>query len=256
MVCICTGMQYWPYAKQMIESSKKYFLVNHQVDYFLWSDMQDSDYGATVFETAAAEWPFPTLMRYHLFLQQEEILKEYDYIFYCDVDMVFVGEVGNEILGDGLTMAKHPMYDLKKIYIPPYEPNKESSAYIHRLGRISVDENGKKWFEPLYAAGGFQGGRSEDFIKAMKVMKKSIGEDFNRNYNAIWNDESHWNRYLLDNPPVIVLSPSYVYPDSMIEEYYYKIWPEKYTPKLVTLTKSFSTSKEGGDAIRKTIGNL
>lgn len=253
---ICTHPNYWQYAKDAIEGARKFLLPEHDKDFFLWTDMpENTHYGATVVPTEAAEWPFPTLMRYHLFLQMEEKLKDYDYIFYSDIDMRYVDFVGNEILGDGITAAQHPMYAVRRQLIPPYEPNPASTCYIPRPGRIIKevyqDGTSKSMFEPLYYAGGFQGGKSADFIKAWKVMKRNIDTDFDNNYTAIWNDESHWNRYLFDNPPAVVLSPSYIYPDSMIDEYYVKVWGCNYPPKIVTLTKKFTTSKEAGDEARK-----
>ena len=203
-----------------------------------------------VFPAEPIEWPMPTLMRYHLFLQQEEELQKFDYVFYIDVDMRITDWIGEEILGDGITAAAHPMYYLRRNYIPPYEPNSESSAYIPRPGRL-IEEEGKKKFEPLYYAGGFQGGKTEDFIKAMKVMRQRIEEDFSRNYVAIWNDESHWNKYLFENPPKVVLNPSYIYPDSLVDRYYVPLWGRNYSPKIMTLTKAFSTTKEGGEAVSK-----
>src|SRR3990167_9684788 len=206
-----------------------------------------------IFPTEPVEWPLPTLLRYNLFLQQEEELKDFDYLFYIDVDMRITDWIGEEILGEGLTAAQHPMYALKRNLYPPYEPNPESTAFIPRPGR-TVEEDGKKRFEPLYYAGGFQGGKTEDFIKAMKVMRKNIERDFNKNYIAVWNDESHWNRYLFDNLPAIVLSPSYIYPDSLIPDYYVKqVWGRNYSPKIMTLTKNFTTSTEGGAAVQKLI---
>ena len=205
-----------------------------------------------VFPTEPVEWPLPTLLRYNLFLQQEEELQKYDYLFYVDIDMRITDWIGEEIIGNGLTAAQHPMYALKRNLQPPYEPNPESTAYIPLPGRF-VEENGKKRFESLYYAGGFQGGKTEDFIKAMKVMKGKVEKDFNKNYIAIWNDESHWNRYLYENPPAIVLNPSYVYPDSLIADYYFKIWGRNYSPKIMTLTKAFTTSAEGGAAVQKLI---
>lgn len=219
----------------------------------------DEVYKHTVFKTEKTPWPYPTLMRYHLYLQQEEKLKEYDYIFHCDIDMRFVNIIGDEILGEGLTVAQHPMYALREIYWYPYEPNKESAAYIKRPGIIQV-RDGKKMFMPVYAAGGFQGGKTGVFLDAMKAMKKNIDYDFNRNYISRWNDESHWNRflydYLNDEKPATVLSPSYIYPDSLIKEYYEKIWGCSYPPKIVTLTKRFSISKEAGAESAKKMQNL
>lgn len=256
LLFICLNSPYWPYIKQVIEDCNKYFLTDrtlgHKVDYFLWTDIPEgTNYGATVFPTEPVEWPMPTLMRYHLFLQQEELLKEYDYIFYMDADMRVVDFIDNEILGDGLTAAQHPMYALRHQYWNPYEPNPESAAYIKQPGRLIQNDDGKQMFQPLYLAGGFQGGTSSSFIKAMKAMKKGIDKDFMNNYMARWNDESHWNKYLYDHPPSVVLSPAYIYPDSLLKEYYIPLWGQDYKPKIITLTKPFSTTKEGGMAVQK-----
>lgn len=257
LLFISLNKNYWPYFKQVMEDCKHNFLPQHKVDYFVWSDMPESEItGATVIPTDAIEWPAPTLMRYHLFLNQEEKLKEYDYVFYLDADMRVVQKISDEILGEGLTAAEHPMYALRKEYIPPYEPNEKSAAYIKRPGKV-IDENGKPRFKPYYIAGGFQGGTSKTFLEAMREMKKTIDHDFDKlNYTAIWNDESHWNKYVFDkySGPLIVLGPEYIYPDSLIKEYYEPLWGKKYEPKIITLTKPFSLSKEGGKALNEMLG--
>lgn len=215
-----------------------------------------TDMGTTMFDVDSMEWPYPTLMRYHYFLEQEEYLKKFDYLFYIDLDMRVVNVVGDEILGKGLTAAQHPMYALSPNLWYPYEPNPESSAYIKTPGRLTIGDKGKPVFQPLYAAGGLQGGTTEEFIKAMRWMKQSTDKDFTKNYIARWNDESHWNRYLFDNPPDVVLSPAYVHPDSMVAEYYNKIWGRSYTPRIITLTKPFTTSKEGGAAAAEMMNKM
>lgn len=251
LLFICLNEPYWPYVKQVIEDCNKNFLSDHRLNIelsiFLWTDLPEgTTYGATVFPTDPQPWPTPTLMRYHLFLQQEETLKDFDYLFYLDADMRVVAPIGREIMGDGLTAAEHPMYALAKRFVPPYEPNKDSAAYIPRLGLVTTDaDTGNQRFKPLYAAGGFQGGKTADFIDAMKAMRKTIDADFDqRNYVAIWNDETHWNRYLFGySGPLTILSPSYIYPDSLIKEYYEPIWGCSYEPKIITLTKPFSLQK-------------
>ena len=218
-----------------------------------FADMEENLKGVNIIETEPAPWPTPTLMRYHLFLNEEERLKDYDYIFYLDADMRVVAKISDEILGEGLTAAEHPMYSLKKQYIPPYEPNKNSTAYIPRPGKVIPDENGTMRFKPYYYAGGFQGGNAQQFIEAMKTMKSNIDKDFNNNYIALWNDESHWNKYLSEHDPSIVLSPAYIYPDSLIKEYYEPLWGRSYEPKIITLTKPFTLSSQGAEELNKII---
>jgi hypothetical protein len=257
VIMVCVNQPYWPYLQPIINDMRTMLLPGHTKEFHIWSDILTSDpeadkkLNATIHPVEPIEWPHGTLLRYNLFLQQEEKLQDYDYLFYIDVDMRMVNVVGDEILGEGLTMAEHPMYAVRQEYIPPYEPNQNSTAYIKRFGTI-LNENGKQRLKPLYAAGGFQGGKTKDFIQAMKVMRKNIDKDFTNNYVAIWNDESHWNKYLSDiyEGKVIVLSPSYIFPDSLIDEYYVKVWGRKYPPKIVTLTKAFSTTPEAGAQLR------
>ena len=128
---ICLNEPYWIFLDRVIESARKFFLQGHDVDYLVWSDMpidRMKTKDVKVFPTESMTWPMPTLHRYHLFLQQEELLKEYDYVLYCDCDMLFVSKVGDEVLGEGLTMAQHPMYAISKMFVPPYEPNEKSTS--------------------------------------------------------------------------------------------------------------------------------
>lgn len=255
LMFIAVNPPYWQYAKQVIEGVKQFFLPGHNVEIMLWTDMQnwpeakDVNFGATVFPVDAMEWPYPTLMRYHFFLKQEEYLKKFDYIFYLDLDMRLVGIVGDEIFGPNLTMARHPMYQVRQNLWYPYEPNPSSAAHIRQPGKI-VLKDGKQMFEPIYAAGGFQGGTTESFLPAMKAMAANIDADLDKGYIARWNDESHWNHYLFEHgmQDVVDLDVSYIYPDSMINEYYKPIWGRDYTPRIITITKPFSTSAEGGAA--------
>lgn len=256
LMFICINQPYWQYLRPVVEGAKHFFLPGHDVEIMVWNDMHQYveargvNYGCTVFPVESIQWPYPTLMRYNYFLREEEYLKKFDYIFYLDLDMRLVGVVGDEILGPSLTMAQHPMYAIPHYLWYPYEPNPESAAFIKQPGRV-VDRDGKRFFQPLYAAGGLQGGVTQEFIKAMKAMQEGIDADMARGYIARWNDESHWNKYLFERgmDDVVVLSPSYVYPDSMIDGYYKpKVWHKDYTPKIITLTKPFTVSKEGGAA--------
>lgn len=256
IVVLSLNEPYWQYASPLIESARRFLLKGHDVDFILFSDMpKDTVIDAKIIPTEPHAWPLPTLMRYSIMLRQEELLSQYDYIYFCDCDMKFVSRVGEEILGK-LVGAQHPMYAIRKDYVPPYEPNEKSTSFIPRPGRV-ITENGQKRFEPLYFAGGFQGGRSDIFIKAMKEMKEMIDKDFiENNYVPIWNDESAWNAYLFKNPPTVVLNPSYIYPDTLIGSYYKKVWGCNYIPKLVTITKKFSLTKGAGDVLRDTLKKI
>lgn len=261
LMFIAINQNYWPYAKQVIDGVRQFFAPGHETEVMLFTDMQnwpeakDVNYGATVFPVDSMEWPYPTLMRYHFFLKQKEYLEKFDYLFYLDLDTRVVGIVGDEIFGDGLTAAPHPGYAIRQNLWAPLEANPDSAAFIKQPGHI-VEMNGKPLFAPFYAAGGFQGGTAKSFIPAMEAMQASIDTDLDKGYIARWNDESHWNKYLFDNPPAVYLDVSYVYPDSMIQDYYVKIWGRDYTPRLMTITKPFSLIKDDGQNYAALTNNL
>ncbi len=219
VVVIATG-KYDQFIPPLYKSIQKYFLKNHIVKMFVFTDgdiPQKDD--IQKIEHEHYPWPIPTLKRYHVFDKHKSILSEMDFLYYLDADMRVVGEVGDEILPkneSGLVGTEHPGFFGGRR--GTYETNKISKACI-------LDNEGSCYF-----AGGFNGGTSESFLKMSEIIKKNIDEDLEKNFIAIWHDESHLNRYFIDNPPTI-LSPSYCYPES---------WTIPFQKKILALDKNHS----------------
>jgi histo-blood group ABO system transferase len=142
-----------------------------------------------------------TLKRYYFFSEASDILSQKDYLFYCDVDMLFVSPLSTEILGD-IVATQHPGYYGRR---GTPETNPKSLAYIGPSEQMQ------------YFAGGFNGGSSVKFLKMSKTLSDNIAHDMNNGIIAIWHDESHLNRYLLDNTPSVILDPSYCCPENWID---------------------------------------
>lgn len=199
LLMIATG-KYDRFVQPLLDSAKKYFLVNEQVNYFLFTDSKKfiSNENLHVFEKKHEPFPSPTLKRYETFVDHSMFLNGMDYLFYCDVDMLFVDEIGNEILSDR-TATIHPGF-MGGRGTP--ETRKESLAYVDPKEKL------------VYYAGGFNGGTTKEFLKMSEILDKNIKKDLSKNIIAIWHDESHMNRYFIDNPPIKILTPSYCYPES------------------------------------------
>ena len=202
LLVIATG-KYDRFIPALYKSMKNHFLKNHNVTMFVFSDQEiPKKEDLKVIYQQHEPWPNSTLKRYHIFDKNKEELQKMDYLYYCDADMLFVDEVGDEILPDlefDLVATEHPGFFGGG---NSYEKRKESSAF--------VDNNEGE----IYYAGGFNGGTSEAFLKMSEVIKNRIDEDLEKNIIAVWHDESHINRYLIDNKPK-VLSPSYCYPENL-----------------------------------------
>jgi histo-blood group ABO system transferase len=139
-----------------------------------------------------------------------------DYLFMCDADMRFVGTVGDEILGD-VVATIHPGFFSQPADGCSFDRNPNSRAFV-RPG------TGRRYY-----AGGFQGGRTEHYMAAVQTIAGRIDEDEANGVMALWHDESHWNRYLVDQPPMVELSPAYCYPEG---------WRLPFEQRLLALNKN------------------
>ncbi len=183
---------------------------------FVFTDSKEVPVGTVRFYQKHQKFPAPTLFRYKWFLKQKEALAKMDYLFYCDVDMRFVNHVGTEILSR-LVATLHPGFYNKLRKEFSYEKRQESTAYISPM-------EGKHYY-----CGGFNGGSVKEYLEMAKVISANVEKDLKKNIVAEWHDESHLNRYLIDNLPTKILSPSYCYPEELVLPF---------IPKLLALKKN------------------
>lgn len=196
LVLIGTG-HYCHMFPRVVLSARKHFLPSCQVTYIGISDREIPtelfDVGVHV---PSCVWPEPTLWRYRFMLGIEATLREHDYVFYLDVDTEFIGAVGEEILGDLVATIHQGCLSIpRQAYA--FEQRELSRAYI------SPDE------PATYCTGIFQGGRTAVWLDACRTMDAAMQADEANGICAIWHDESHWNRYLIDHPPTILLDGRY-----------------------------------------------
>jgi hypothetical protein len=225
LLVIATGERYHQYINPLLLSARTYFVPHMPI---VWSDRRYDIPELPRFYKENEGFPLTTLHRYHTFLEQRRTLECYDYLYYVDVDMEFVAPVTeDEIFADGIVATEHPGY-LGLNGTP--EKNPESSAYC------PIVRN--------YVCGGFNGGTTEAFLKMAENIVAGIDQDTKKGIKAVWNDESFLNRYIFENPPAKLLTPSYCFPESEYRQpggYYSAIWAAAgrtgIVPKLLALDK-------------------
>ena len=212
--------KYAQFVEPLISTADKYFLPNEEVTYFIFTNQNidiKTERKYIKVETEHSEWPWMTLGRYKIFSNSSEILKEMDYLYYCDADMRFENLVGQEILSDLVVTQHHGYYMMRGTP----ETDLRSLACV------------RAYEEMQYFAGGFNGGTSESYLKMAKQLSENIDIDYSNGIIAVWHDESHLNRYVIDNKPTKVLDPGYCF----FENNMYDIRFEK---KLLALVKDHS----------------
>jgi histo-blood group ABO system transferase len=225
LLVMATG-RYTCFLEKLLTSAEKYFLPNHNRTYFIFTDGQVPALANVVrIEQKRLGWPYDTLMRFGVYLNAEPYFEDIDYLFACDADMVFVDRVGDEILAD-LVGTKHPGFCLPRQRHDDYERNSASTAYV-------APGEGHHYF-----AGGFYGGSRAEFLKLIFVCYINILQDLAHNIIVQWHDESHLNRYFIDNPP-LVLPASYCYPEEG--------WGLPFAPRLVAVYKNHKDFQTNAD---------
>lgn len=198
-IIIATGTTYAQYASELVDSIREYALFDPRV-YIFTDHVQALQSAGKCFYTEPLGYPKQTLYRYHTMLSKEHILRAYDQLFYLDADMLLVNEMKLEdIAFEGLTATLHPGFFRRNQKGTP-ETRTQSTAFCNR--------------NTNYYCGGFQGGNTEAYLSAAKILAKHIDEDEKNGITATWHDESHWNRFLAGSPAVKTLSPSYCYPEN------------------------------------------
>jgi histo-blood group ABO system transferase len=227
LLIVATG-RYDVFVDPLIASARQHFCPNHQVTYYVFTDgvISPASDVVQVFQRRVG-WPFDTLMRNSMYLQNKELFKDEDYLFALDADMLFLDTVGDEILGERVATL-HPGYTMTGSK-PTYETNPKSAAFVQE-GEAS-----------FYFAGGFFGGSQREFIKLIAETSSRIQKDLDNGIIAIWHDESHWNRYCIDYPPQVILSPSYCFAENISEmgfsEHVVAEYKKMFPRKLLALTK-------------------
>lgn len=217
ILLIYTG-RYSIFWKEFYKSCEKHFLPAYEKEYFLFTDDLNIPYrnakNVNFIYTKHKPWPFPTLLRYEFFSRQKEKLKQFDYLFYFNANLVFLDYIGNEVLpakeNDGLVFVEHCWFHRTLGNKFPYERNPKSAAYV------PWGKEGKK-----YAPGGFMGGRSKEFLEYSEYCARNIEKDLQNGIIAIWHDESYSNKYIIDKNPLI-LPLEYMYVPRCSDEKYLK----------------------------------
>jgi histo-blood group ABO system transferase len=219
--------KYIQFVEQLLNSVEENFLNGHEISALVFTnhEVEEISENVKISQIEHEPWPIPTLKRYHYFVKEKEYISQFDYCFYMDVDMRIEDKVGDEVLGD-LVATQHPGFWFKTPNQFSYERREQSTAYVpYNSGR-------------MYYAGGFNGGKPEHFLKMSQTIVENVQKDFENNMIALWHDESHMNRYLIDTPPTLELTPSYFYPEAV--RFNPTGWNVPFDPKIVALEKNHS----------------
>lgn len=221
-ICIGKYIAFW---KDFYISFEKNFLTEYEKEYFVFTDQKilyDEENNSRIHRIYQQDlgWPGNTLFRFKMFKSVIPMLKDTDYTFFMNANVLCLKEVTEKMilpLDKSLVVVQHPAYYNKKPYEFNYEFRKKSKAYIP-CGSGTV-----------YVCGGINGGKTDSYIRLIQILEKNIEEDYQKGIIAKWHDESHINQYVYRNSDYRLLSPSFCYPED---------WDIPFEPILLVREKS------------------
>ncbi|XP_030233412.1 globoside alpha-1,3-N-acetylgalactosaminyltransferase 1 isoform X1 [Gadus morhua] len=204
--------KYTRFLKGFLESGEKHFMVDFKLTYYIFTDHVDEvpkidqamGRKITILPVpSATRWQDVVLgrMKYATIAIDQQIRNQSDYIFMMDIDSLFHGRVGAESLSRMSAVLHRGYYKDETRKKFPYERRPQSQAYI------PMDEG------DYYYSAAVWGGYLEDMYKLVRYCYEQSEIDSKNNIEAVWQEESHLNKYLLHNKPTKVLSPEYLWSD-------------------------------------------
>uniref|UniRef100_A0AAQ4P756 Globoside alpha-1,3-N-acetylgalactosaminyltransferase 1-like n=1 Tax=Gasterosteus aculeatus aculeatus TaxID=481459 RepID=A0AAQ4P756_GASAC len=199
--------KYTRFLKGFLESAEKYFLVGFRVTYYIFTDNKGDvptiKLGkgrkiSVVTIPSVNRWQEVVLgrMKWATITIDKQIRNEADYLYMMDIDSVFHNDFGAESLSPLSAVLHRGYYKNTRRDQFPYERRPKSMAYI------PTDEG------DYYYTAAVWGGYLEDMYRLVKYCYTQSEEDAKNDIEAVWQEESHLNKYLLYNKPTKVLHKS------------------------------------------------
>ncbi|KAG9352938.1 hypothetical protein JZ751_017514 [Albula glossodonta] len=193
------------YLSEFLRSAEKHFMLGLPVTYYVFTDAPERvpevqlgpDRDLEVIHMQMHQrWQDISMMRMKAIKDtiDQRVRHRHPYIFCLDVDQVFVGRFGSEALGD-LVALLHAFYYHRPRVLYTYDTNPQSTAYM---------EAGDFYYHAAVFGGSWQSVRN-----LTEACYQGIVEDKRNQVEALWQDESHLNKYFWQHKPSKVLSPEY-----------------------------------------------
>jgi hypothetical protein len=205
-ICYVATGRYICFWEDFFHSAEKHLFKNHEKTYFLITDAENppllGQKQVKKYFYPKLPWPYSALNKYEAVLTAKEQLGEMDYIYYFNGNMLFIDEVGDEIIPTEQDFAicewAH-CFGKKDSSNFPYDKNPECWAHI---------DSGAHYF-----MGGLHGGKAAPYIKMCEELDAHTKADVEKGVIALCHDESYINKYMLDKSPLLI-APNYAMPQN------------------------------------------
>jgi hypothetical protein len=203
--------KYLNFLPRYYEKIHENFLPNTEKTFLVFTDGEgDFPEDVKVYPQEHLEWPYITLNRFEILNKAREEIAKHDWLVFFDADTLVVDKVLEEdfFSDKPLFGVWHPCHNLG---MPPH--NKLPGAFeTNPLSLACVDT--EKELPVIYYQGCLWGGKVPEVLEMIDELQDRTNKDLKNNVIAVWHDESHLNKYFIENKDKVnTLRPEYAYPE-------------------------------------------
>ena len=214
------------------ERCEEFFLPDVEKKYLIFTDgdVPESPENSIVYHQEHLDWPYITLYRFKILEKARKDIEDCDWLVFLDADAIPVTTITEEefFTDKPLFGVHHPCHFLKMA------PHTEAPGAYEQNPKCEAYVDVSKSLPPVYWQGCLWGGKVPEVCAMIDELEARVNRDLERDVVAVWHDESHLNKYYLENEfKVNVFHPQYAHPEVFKD---YCDWE----PKIVHLAKDNS----------------
>jgi glycosyltransferase involved in cell wall biosynthesis len=215
-ICFIGTGKYLNYLPNYYKHIEKYFLPESEKTFLVFTDGELDEMPDNViqYQQDHLEWPFITLKRFEIINQARQEIMKNDWFVFIDADALVTSDITEEEFFDPSKPffgVHHPCHFLGMQphgkFPGAFETNPKCRASIAEDADVSTYWQGCLW-----------GGKVPYVFELIDELQNRTNDDLKDDIIAIWHDESHLNKFFVENKErVHTLPSSYAYPEDFAD---------------------------------------
>ena len=215
-ICFIGTGKYLNYLPNYYEHIEEHFLPESEKTFLVFTDGELDGMPDNVihYQQDHLDWPFITLKRFEILNQARQEIMKNDWFVFIDADALVTSDITEEEFFDSSKPffgVHHPCHFLGMQphgkFPGAFETNPKCRASITEDADFSTYWQGCLW-----------GGKVPYVFELIDELQNRTNDDLKDDIIAVWHDESHLNKFFIENKErVHTLPSSYAYPEDFAD---------------------------------------
>ena len=215
-ICFIGTGKYLNYLPNYYEHIEEHFLPESEKTFLVFTDGELDGMPDNVirYQQDHLDWPFITLKRFEILNQARQEIMKNDWFVFIDADALVTSDITEEEFFDSnkpFFGVHHPCHFLGMQphgkFPGAFETNPKCRASITEDADVSTYWQGCLW-----------GGKVPYVFELIDELQNRTNDDLKDDIIAVWHDESHLNKFFIENKErVHTLPSSYAYPEDFAD---------------------------------------